>query len=625
MGPARRAGPGGRLRPRRGHPHPRGRGRRPGARRRRASKPTASTASGGARPARRSPKARATPSSPPRSASRTSPAAPCSPARRTPAWTRCSAAADAVGAGSAPRRARRRLRRAASPGSGTGFEARCGAGAAAIVLAAEGGTAVDRRPGHPHRTRSLDRYRGDGETDDPRPLRRRASSARRCSSRSCARSASTSRRSTSRAWSLPDPDGRLGAARRQAGRRRRTARRPRSTPRSATPAPPPRCSARIGALDARRHGRHRRLPAAAARPASSCTPTRRFPAPPPSPTLLERAARVRTPRCCGPAASSSPAGETIPMGVPPESALFVRGADEMLGLLGGRCVDCGTISTPPSIHPHCIACGGPKLEPVAARAARHGAHVRGEPDDAGAVRRAAADRGPRPRRRRAASCCRSSATAPTSRSAPTVELVLRRYAHERGVPVYGFKAERDRGDGTEGARSELEPGRRRRRRAHQVRRAVRPELRADGRRRVRAPRSTRVDKGFDPQQVDAAFVATQRGTLWGQEGIGGNTVPTAIGLNGIAVHPDRERVPVGLRRVPGRRDGRRQRRARRRARDRRREDARQVDRGGPALPGRGRATRSSPGARPRRCCSRRSPPATCTSSARPARCSRRSR
>src|SRR5260370_14353729 len=42
-----------------------------------------------------------------------------------------------------------------------------------------------------------------------------------------------------------------------------------------------------------------------------------------------------------------------------------------------------------------------------------------------------------------------------------------------------------------------------------------------------------VDKGFEPRQVDAAFVATQRGTLWGQEGIGGNTIPTAIGLAGI--------------------------------------------------------------------------------------------
>src|SRR5436309_7162105 len=42
-----------------------------------------------------------------------------------------------------------------------------------------------------------------------------------------------------------------------------------------------------------------------------------------------------------------------------------------------------------------------------------------------------------------------------------------------------------------------------------------------------------VDKGFEPRQVEAAFVATQRGTLWGQEGVGGNTVPSAIGLVGI--------------------------------------------------------------------------------------------
>jgi acetyl-CoA C-acetyltransferase len=39
-----------------------------------------------------------------------------------------------------------------------------------------------------------------------------------------------------------------------------------------------------------------------------------------------------------------------------------------------------------------------------------------------------------------------------------------------------------------------------------------------------------VDNGFDPALVDGAFVATQRGTLWGQEGIGGNTVPSAIGI-----------------------------------------------------------------------------------------------
>ena len=42
-----------------------------------------------------------------------------------------------------------------------------------------------------------------------------------------------------------------------------------------------------------------------------------------------------------------------------------------------------------------------------------------------------------------------------------------------------------------------------------------------------------VDKGFEPVQVEAAMIATQRGTLWGQEGIGGNTVPTALGIAGI--------------------------------------------------------------------------------------------
>jgi acetyl-CoA C-acetyltransferase len=54
-----------------------------------------------------------------------------------------------------------------------------------------------------------------------------------------------------------------------------------------------------------------------------------------------------------------------------------------------------------------------------------------------------------------------------------------------------------------------------------------------------------VDKGFDPQLVDAAFVATQRGTLWGQEGIAGNTVPTALGLNGIACTRIENACPSG--------------------------------------------------------------------------------
>jgi acetyl-CoA C-acetyltransferase len=42
-----------------------------------------------------------------------------------------------------------------------------------------------------------------------------------------------------------------------------------------------------------------------------------------------------------------------------------------------------------------------------------------------------------------------------------------------------------------------------------------------------------VDKGVDKSALEAMVLATQRGTLWGQEGIGGNTVPQAVGLNGL--------------------------------------------------------------------------------------------
>src|SRR5437763_2264364 len=54
-----------------------------------------------------------------------------------------------------------------------------------------------------------------------------------------------------------------------------------------------------------------------------------------------------------------------------------------------------------------------------------------------------------------------------------------------------------------------------------------------------------IDKGFEPHQVEAAFVATQRGTLGGQEGIGGNTIPTAIGLTGIACTRIENACPSG--------------------------------------------------------------------------------
>jgi acetyl-CoA C-acetyltransferase len=54
-----------------------------------------------------------------------------------------------------------------------------------------------------------------------------------------------------------------------------------------------------------------------------------------------------------------------------------------------------------------------------------------------------------------------------------------------------------------------------------------------------------VDLGLDPSAIDAVFVATQRGTLWGQEGIGGNTVPSAIGLSGVACTRIENACPTG--------------------------------------------------------------------------------
>ena len=54
-----------------------------------------------------------------------------------------------------------------------------------------------------------------------------------------------------------------------------------------------------------------------------------------------------------------------------------------------------------------------------------------------------------------------------------------------------------------------------------------------------------VDKGLDPTDIDGVFVATQRGTLWGQEGIGGNTVPSALGLAGVACTRIENACPTG--------------------------------------------------------------------------------
>jgi hydroxymethylglutaryl-CoA synthase len=345
-----------------------------------------------------------------------------------------SAAADAVAAGTA-QVALVIASDARRPGPGTGFEARSGAGAAAIVLAATGGSAgLGARV---TRTRPfLDRYRGDGE-DNVRDLYDGRLFREEIFLPVVAEVASALASFDVRAWSLPDPDGRLGAtvAKLVGGGA------PASTAVYAavgdTGAAAPLLGA-IGALDA---------PGIVALVGSGGGRTTGVLVDVDTP--VAGAALVMDALTDGMPISYSEtlrargqlvaAGETVPMGVPPESAMFVRGADEMLGLLGGRCVDCGTISTPPSIHPTCIACGGPKLEPVSvARAGIVHTFVVNQTMPAPFV-------APLPiavldMEDGARLMLQVVGDGTDVEIGTRVDLVLRKYAHERGVPVYGYKA-----------------------------------------------------------------------------------------------------------------------------------------------------------------------------------------
>ena len=343
-------------------------------------------------------------------------------------------AADAVGAGSA-RVALVVVSDAVVPGLGTAFEGRAGAGAAALVLVSHGGSAsfgprVTRT--HPY----LDRYRGDGEgaTRDVYDGRLFREEVFLPTMRELGEQLGTLEIDR---WSLPDPDGRLGATlARQLGA---------ATPASASVygalGDTGAAAAILGAVGALDVAGTVGLVGFGGGRATGVTITVREPVPG-SAGVSDALSGGRTVsyadvlRARGQLVAS---GETVPMGVPPGSAQFVRGADEMLSLLGARCVDCGTINTPPSIHPHCISCGSAKfvLEPLA----RHGRvhtfvvnHTMPAPfvaplpiavidlDDGARVMLQV-----------------------TEHEVPLeldreVELVVRRYAHERGAPVYGYKA-----------------------------------------------------------------------------------------------------------------------------------------------------------------------------------------
>lgn len=343
-------------------------------------------------------------------------------------------AADAVGAGTA-RVALVVVSDALIPGLGTPFEARSGAGAAAVLLVSFGGNAslgarVTRT--HPY----LDRYRGDRELAtrdvyDARLFREEIFVPTIRELGDQLGSLDIDR------WSLPDPDGRLGAT----IARQLDAGTAASAPVYQALGDTGAAAALLGAIGALDAAGTVGVVAWGGGRATGVAITAREP--------VRGAATVADTISGGRTVSYAEvlrareqlvaSGETVQMGVPPQSAQFVRGADEMLGLLGARCVDCGTINTPPSIHPHCISCGSAKfvLEPLA----RHGRvhtfvvnHTMPAPfvaplplavidlDDGARVMLQVTDHDA------------------DLEIGSEVELVLRRYAHERGVPVYGYKA-----------------------------------------------------------------------------------------------------------------------------------------------------------------------------------------
>ena len=135
-----------------------------------------------------------------------------------------------------------------------------------------------------------------------------------------------------------------------------------------------------------------------------------------------------------------PMADPIEMGLPPGGAAFVRGNPEMLGLFGALCQECGTISTPPSIHPTCIGCGGTQLEVVSlARRGRVETFVVNQtmpPPFQAPLPMVVIDLEDGAR----LMVQGSPADAADLAVGDVVTLSLRRYALERGIPVYGYKA-----------------------------------------------------------------------------------------------------------------------------------------------------------------------------------------
>lgn len=317
------------------------------------------------------------------------------------------------------------------PGLGTAGEHRTGAGAVAFVLCAGAGAAtlVSRT----QRSQPvLDRYRGETESStrdiyDPRLFREEVFLPLLTEIATATGAADV--------WSLPDPDGRLGGV---LARRLGVDATPSATAYGElgdTGAAAPLLGLRAAL---RSPGRTAVIGYGGGR--ATGVAVQAGEAVEGSADELGAGVVISYPEALRARGQLLPSGESVPMGVPPGSAAFVRGGFEMLSLQGAHCVECGTLNVPPSVHPACIGCSGAKFEVRdLVRAGTVHTFVVNQSMPAPFVAPLPLiivdlDDGAR------IQVLGVSEDAPSLAIGDHVELVLRRYALERGVPVYGYKA-----------------------------------------------------------------------------------------------------------------------------------------------------------------------------------------
>lgn len=321
------------------------------------------------------------------------------------------------------------------PALGGGLETAAGSAAVAYVLAA-GDHPATLGPPTSRWMPALDRYRGDGEDGtrdayDGRLFREQiflpllADLAKELTSDGPTR------------WSLPHPDGRLGAAlaRRIGATEVPSASVAESIGDSGC------ASAMLGAVASiGTPGRTHLVAYGGGRATGlTCDVTAAVPGGDVLPELLAAGRPVTYTEVLRARGQLRAQGESVEMAVPPGSAMFVRENLDLLAGRGARCLACGTVNIPPGVHPSCITCGGDAFEAVTF--ARRGTVVTFVVNQTMPAPFLAPlplvvvqlDDGARVQLQGL------SSAADGLRIGAPVELILRRYSTERGVPLYGWK------------------------------------------------------------------------------------------------------------------------------------------------------------------------------------------